>query len=318
MHRPVVATPMPELRGLPYVFTGSGADETIAAVERAAATPPPVDEIERFLARNTWEARVESLVSVVARPTIAIVVLCYNNRDVIELCVDSLERFRGDARYQVVVVDNGSTDGSLEALQPHAERGSILLLRNSRNGCSSGRNLGIQATRSEIVVFLDSDQWAVRSGWLDPALEILAAHREIGAVAWNAGWFDPGSGRGPIVDYFPERAMAGAHASARFRTDVAYLATSGFVVPRAVLQKTNGFDEFYDPTCFEDTDLSFQIKAAGYELAYCPHIGVDHRPHQTTGSLERYDGFLARNERYFLEKWSRQAEYFFGPPPGGD
>src|SRR5262249_50732547 len=158
-------------------------------------------------------------------------------------------------------------------------------------------------------------QWAVCTGWLDPALEILAAHREVGAVAWNAGWFDPGSGRGPIVDYFEGRAMSGAVSGAKFRAGVAHLATSGFVVPRAVLQQTKGFDEFYDPTCFEDTDLSFQIKAAGYELAYCPAIGVDHRPHQTTGSLERYDGFLARNERYFLDKWKAYPQYFAKAPP---
>ena len=65
-------------------------------------------------------------------------------------------------------------------------------------------------------------------------------------------------------------AHYGEHAGKPFRSDVAYLATSGFVVPRRVLARTGGFDEFYDPTCFEDTDLSFQVKAAGWRIPGAP------------------------------------------------
>ncbi len=317
MHRPVVATAMPELHGLPHVFTASDAAQAVAAVERAAATPPPAAQIEAFLADATWDARAATLDALGERPTIAVIVLCYDNADVIGRCVDSLLHWRGTAGYRVVVVDNGSTDGSLELLGERERRGEIELVRNTHNGCSSGRNLGLRSTRSEIVVFLDSDQWALHEGWLDPALEILRERRDVGAVAWNAGWFDPGSGRGPIVDYLPARGMTGRYVGARYRTDVAYLATSGFVSLRAVLAKTAGFDERYDPTCFEDTDLSFQIKAAGYEIAYCPWIGLGHRPHRMTGALGGYDGYRERNERYFLEKWHDRPDLFFGVPDLG-
>lgn len=315
MHRPVVATSMPELRDVPYVFTADDVPSTIAAVEQAASTAPPVSLLEDFLAENTWEKRIEGLAAIVAEPTIAIIVLCYNNEDVIGRCIESLVQFRGRRRYDVIVVDNGSTDASVDIVSRHEQRGEVILLRNDRNGCSSGRNLGLRASSSEIVVFLDSDQWVLREGWLDPALEILREHRKIGAVGWNAGWFDPGSGRGPIVDSLQDRGMTGRHRGKRFRTDVAYLATSGLVAPRSVLARTSGFDEFYDPTCFEDTDLSFQIKALGYDLAYCPSLAIDHRPHQTTGSLDGYGSYFLRNERYFLDKWRRHPDFFFGVPP---
>jgi GT2 family glycosyltransferase len=313
MHRPVVAAPMRELADVPYVLTASGADATIAAVERARVAAPPVDELESFVAANTWEARVATLVSLCEQPTITVVVLCYDNRDVIEACVDSLLRNRGDARYEVVVVDNGSRDGSLELLGARAARGDIRLVRNTRNGCSSGRNLGMRSTASEVVVFLDSDQRALFPGWLEPALAILAAHREVGAVGWSGGWFRAGRGRGTVVDDLPDRG-AGALGSGGFRTDVAYLATSGLVVPRAVLARTRGFDERLDPTCFEDTDLAFQIKDAGFALAYCPAIGVDHRPHATTGALAAYEEVYRRNERYLLDKWRHRPGYFFDVP----
>jgi GT2 family glycosyltransferase len=251
------------------------------------------------------------LIALASPPTVAVVVLCHNNADIVPSCVESLVANRGRLAYEIAIVDNASSDGSWEWLEERARRGDIVALRNERNGCSSGRNLGVRATRGEIVVFLDSDQRALHPGWLDPALDALRGHAEIGAIAWNAGWFHPGTGGGTIVDDLPERGMTGPHAGRCFRTDVAFLATSGFAVPRSVMARTAGFDEFYDPTCFEDTDISFQIKDLGYELAYCPHIAIDHRPHATTGALREYSELFKRNEAYFLDKWRRRPEWFF-------
>ena len=252
--------------------------------------------------------------SLAARPTVSIIVLCHNNRDIIESCVESLVEQRGRLDYEILIVDNASEDGSWEWLRERAGRGDIEVRQNERNGCSSGRNLGVAQTTGEIIVFLDSDQRALHPGWLDPALAILGSDRQIGAVSWNAGWFRAGTGGGPIVDDLPGRGMSGPHAEACFRTDIAFLATSGFACPRAVFARTEGFDEFLDPTCFEDTDLSFQIKELGYELAYCPHLAIDHRPHATTGALGDYSELYKRNEKYFLEKWSHRPGYFFDLP----
>lgn len=308
MHRPVVAAPMPELEGLPYVFTARDVDDTIVAIERACATPPPVAELERFAASSSWAARVQQLRRLVAAPRISVIVLCRDNREVIGECIESLLRARGDAAYEIVVVDNGSRDGSLAILTQHASRGEITLLQNPVNGCASGRNLGIEASSGEIVVFLDSDQRALFPGWLDPALDVLRRHADVGAVGWTGGWFDEGGGRGATVEQLAERGTALEPGG--FRTDVAYLGSGGLVVPRAVLRATRGFDEALDPTCFEDTDLSFQIRDAGYQLACCPAIGVDHRPHGSTGSLPEYAEIYRRNERYFLDKWRHRPAFF--------
>lgn len=251
------------------------------------------------------------LIALASPPTVSVVVLCHNNADIIASCVESLVACRGRVDYDVAIVDNASSDGSWEWLEERAKQGDVKALRNERNGCSSGRNLGVRVTRGEIVVFLDSDQRALHPGWLDPALDALREHAEIGAIAWNAGWFHPGTGGGTIVDDLPERGMSGPYAGHCFRTDVAFLATSGFAAPRSVMARTAGFDEFYDPTCFEDTDISFQIKELGYELAYCPHIAIDHRPHATTGALGEYSALYKRNEAYFLDKWKRHPEWFF-------
>ena len=67
-----------------------------------------------------------------------------------------------------------------------------------------------------------------------------------------------------------------------------------------------GFDEAYDPTCFEDTDLSLKIRNAGYELAYCPYMSIMHLPHQTTNSgTESHKKLMSRNGAYFADKWKK-------------
>jgi GT2 family glycosyltransferase len=89
-----------------------------------------------------------------------------------------------------------------------------------------------------------------------------------------------------------------------YRKDVAYLGTGGLVLRRETWEATSGFDEYYDPTCFEDTDLSLQMRDLGFELAYCPHINVSHLPHQTTQSgSEAHLRLMERNGAYFTTKW---------------
>ena len=183
----------------------------------------------------------------------------------------------------------------------------IILLRNSINGCSSGRNLGAKHAKGEYLLFLDSDQWIVSDYWLDSAIDIMNNDINIGAVGWNAGWFEPGKTTGPIVDYFPNRGME--NSEIWYKSDIAYLATSGFLMKKNLFEKIGGFDEFYDPTCFEDTDISLKIREYGYELAYCPYMALMHLPHQTTQSgSERHTKLMERNGKYFWDKWVEKNE----------
>ena len=92
-----------------------------------------------------------------------------------------------------------------------------------------------------------------------------------------------------------------------FRTDVAYLGSGGMLMKRELFEKIGGFDESYDPTCFEDTDISLKIRDAGYELAYCPYMAIMHLPHQTTDSGSKgHLKQITKNSELFLTKWQKQ------------
>lgn len=299
MGKKVVSTSLPEITGYPNVYDSDSKEKWIEYLDKNEE----IVNFNTFVLQNNWYSRCRDIIDITKQPpkdqTISIIILNRNNKKTIIKCVESLLLFN-TYNYEIIVVDNQSTDGSYEFLQE--EYGDhIKLVKNTKNGCSSGRNLGVQNSKGELIFFLDSDQWIIEKNWLDDALEILKTRRDIGAVGWNAGWFDENSVEGPIVDYYPNRAIK---PNELFRTDVTYLATSGLLMAKLLFEEIGGFDEYYDPTCFEDTDLSLMIRNKGYKLAYCPYMSIFHLPHQTTnsGSVEHKKRMI-RNGEYFLNKW---------------
>lgn len=302
MNKPVLATPLDDISGYPNVVVSDDKEEWAKAV----MAEWPVQSAEVFTSKNSWYARCNAILNhtvqkTMAVPKISIIILNHNNMKVIFRCVSSLLAFNERYNCEIIVVDNASTDGSYEELE-RQYGDKIVLVKNPKNGCSSGRNLGVRAAHGEFLFFLDSDQWAISESYLDNAIEILQREQHIGAVGWAAGWFSPGACTGPIADYYPNRAIESPQIL--FRTDIAYLGSGGLLLKKSLFDEIGGFDESYDPTCFEDTDLSLKIRHAGYELAYCPYIGLMHLPHQTThsGSSE-HQKLIAEHGAYFMKKW---------------
>lgn len=305
MNKPVLATALDDIKSYPNVI----ASDDKVVWKHTVESIPAVQDTVVFTAENSWYARCNQLLDIVGRveeshPSVSVIVLNRNNKNVIFRCVDSLLVFSEHYDMEIIVVDNDSTDGSCELLmQAYSDR--IKVIRHGKNGCSSGRNLGVRYATGELLLFLDSDQWVVGAHYLDAAMSILSENENIGAVGWAAGWFDKGTVVGPIAEHLPNRGIKGPWVM--FRTDVAYLGSGGMLMKRELFEKIGGFDESYDPTCFEDTDISLKIRDAGYELAYCPYMAIMHLPHQTTNSGSK--GHLiqiTKNSELFLTKWQKQ------------
>ncbi|NRT74181.1 glycosyltransferase [Clostridium beijerinckii] len=311
MEKKVLATPLPDILGYPNTLCSEDYKEWVDEIN----SDIELESVDNFTVDNSWYSRCNELLNVtqndyleeniIESRKISIIILNYNNKDVIVKCVNSLLRHMNRYMYQIVVVDNNSNDGSYELLNS-VYSDKITLVKNSKNGCSSGRNLGVKNANGDILVFIDSDQWAVSDRWLDIGLYILNKYKGIGAISCGAGWFDQSALTGPIVDYLPNK---GIKPWQLFRDDVSYLATSGLVMEKRVFNLLDGFDEYYDPTCFEDTDLSFQVENLGLKIVFTPYINLMHLPHQTTQSGSKgHSELMERNGRYFKEKWMRLNE----------
>lgn len=306
---PVVSNDLPEVRGYPNLHIASSPGE----FADACARPLERRVDDGFLMSNSWASRLDAIVQPARLAgRISVVVLMHNNEAIIGRCLESLRMHCAGLDVEVIVVDNASQDGGAAlVLRHHPE---VKLISNERNGCSSGRNLGVAHSTGRFLMFLDSDQWFVSRSAFEEAVALLRSRPDVGAVGWAAGWFEPGNADfgGPIVDYLPERGRTVAeYVEFGVRTDVAYLGSGGLMTTREVFDEVGGFDETYDPTCFEDTDFSLAIKAAGYRIAYRDLQGIRHQAHQTTGAGARSEAYVRlfkRNAGYFGSKWASHPE----------
>lgn len=272
--------------------------------------------VDKFIINNMWCSRVSNILDNLYpsfnvsffKDKLSIIVLNYNNKNVIFKCIDSLIKFGDIYNYEIIVVDNGSTDGSYEMLE-NRYKNKIKLIKNVKNGCSSGRNLGVSLSTRDYLLFLDSDQFVTNKYFLLAYENVLKSNDDVGIIGWVAGFFDSKC-RAYYVssDYF-YRYMPCSYLC---RYDIGYLGTGGMLVLKKDFEAVGGFDLAYDPTCYEDTDFSLKIRDAGKKIYYCPYLGVIHFPHQTTksGSTE-HKKLTRKNQDYFIKKWKGKNKGVF-------
>lgn len=271
-------------------------------------------ESEYFVMNNSWCKRIDNLLNIIDYKLpvkFSVIVLCYNNKNIISKNIDSFLKVNNIVNIELIIVDNNSTDGSYDFIA-NKYNNKVKLLSNNKNGCSSGRNIGIDniSKDSNYVCFFDSDQWITSSSCFFEAHNILKTNNDnIGAIGWAAGFFDNKNLGGKIADYLPNRGMDNnEYKNKGYRTDFTYLGTGGLFFKKETIDKYKlKFDENYDPTCFEDTDFTFQVKSKGFKLAYRNFKSIMHKPHQTTKTpdlIDKYEKLFNKNSNYFKKKWN--------------
>ena len=313
----VVSTNLPEVTGYPGVSVAHSPNEFAKHCAHIHSGEFLENYNDQFISENSWFGRLDALVGGSQEQffydSVSVIILIHNNKHIIGRCLKSLLHHSKAYLKEVIVVDNASQDGGAEYVEMHFP--TVRLLRNPVNGCASGRNLGVASATGKYLAFFDSDQWFTSSSCFEEALTILQRDANVGAVGWAAGWFNPKHANlgGMIADFCPNRGMNQAAISKSYRSDIGYLGTGGFFTPRTVFDATTGFDVGFDPTCFEDTDLSFQIKQLGFDVCYRDLTGIRHQPHQTTAANSEsvsYATLFNKNATYFKKKWANHPHFF--------
>ncbi len=312
LQKPLISSYIPELVDYPGVFIAKSPkcfSDLCSSIESEAVNE---QENDKFISENSWFSRLESIMgeNTTFSNKVSAIVLIYNNKNIIDRYISSLLKHCNNYLKEIIVVDNASTDGGSDLIkEKYGNITKIIVLNNPVNGCSSGRNLGASIATGDYLAFFDSDQWFTCSSAFEEALTILKRNASIGAVSWAAGWIDKTNNQlgGDIVDYLPERGMNTEQALLEgFRTDVHYLGSGGLFLCKSLFEKVGGFDQNFDPTCFEDTDLSFKIRQAGFKICYRDLNGIRHQAHTTTNAnndCSNYKIIFQRNSSYFKEKW---------------
>ena len=279
----------------------------LAAPERHPPKGSVAEPLSPSVRRRPASAIRERATARAAEPIIklraAVVVPNWNGRRWLPALLDSIERQtrRPD---EVLVVDNGSDDGSLELLR---DRGVATLPLGRNTGFAAAANRGIEAVRSEAVALVNTDV-ELDPGWLEQAVGRLEGDDGLGSVATKMVLLDEPD----VVDDAGDelRRDGVAHQRGHGRPDdgrwdapgEAFSACAGAAVyRRAAVLAAGGFDERLF-SYLEDVDLGLRLRLAGWRCAYEPAV-ARHARHGSSGQLsESVDAWVARNTLLLVAK----------------
>jgi GT2 family glycosyltransferase/cytochrome c-type biogenesis protein CcmH/NrfG len=245
----------------------------------------------------------------------SIVILTYNQLAFTRMCVDSILQYT-DEPYELIFVDNASSDGTLDYLRsvPHAH-----VIANATNrGFPAGANQGMRVARGRQVLLLNNDT-VVTTGWLRRLLRALHADPAIGLAGPCSNCV---SGEQQIpVPYDDVPGIDGfawdwglAHDSKVQETD--RLVGFCLLIRKEVIDRVGFLDEQFGIGCFEDDDYCLRVLRAGFRAVIAQDSFVHHFGGRTfVGSAVDYAGLMERNQAMFLNKWSKEADSAPAPSP---
>ena len=256
---------------------------------------------------------------------LSIVIICWNDWKVIENCLRSISESTRRTEYEVIVSDNGSTDGSVEKIRETFP--TVRVIENRANlGFAKGNNVGIRETQGEYVLILNPDT-IIHDGSLDRWIDFADRHPEAGAFGCRVNNPDGSyqrSGRPfPTISRYVIAAL-GLRFLGHLRwpvlvdeyegwmgdteREVDWQSGACLLVRGDLLKQLGGLDErfFYQ---FEEVDLCKRVWGAGYRIRFTPDVTITHLGGQSVGRFPvRFAVEVCRNGyRYFYKHYGSRG-----------
>lgn len=261
---------------------------------------------------------------------VSLIIVSYNKRPYTELCL------RGQLACtprpaEIIVIDNGSTDGSVEWLQSEmavaAREAGVeyrLIVNDNNAGACTARNQGLAACQGELIGFLDNDLAVGHRDWLAGLAGTLEAFPETGIVGPKLLY--------PFAPYDIECAGVALSPNGRVQyrgrgarreapefnqpREVQCLISACWLMRRAVVEAIGMLDEVFNPAQFEDFDYCYRARQAGFAVRYEPGVEMYHFENVTTaGSVDvRFKTVTLRNWAKFRDRWQAVYRTEGGPP----
>jgi GT2 family glycosyltransferase/glycosyltransferase involved in cell wall biosynthesis len=247
----------------------------------------------------TWKAEVSIIIPV------------FNKLPLTRLCLESIRANTAGVAYEIIVVDNGSTDGTVDFLRQEEEAGRLKVIPNSENlGFAKACNQGAREASGRYLLFLNNDT-QVKSEWVPPLLHILDSDSAV-AASGSKLLFPDGAlqhaGIAIIEDRKLPDPLVARHLYYRQASDLPEanvtrqyqaLTAACLLIRKDAFDEVKGFDEGYW-NGYEDVDLCFKLRERGWKLIYQPESVVIHFESQSGN--ERF-AKVSKNISRLHEKW---------------
>lgn len=250
---------------------------------------------------KTDESGLSAIDGMKAPPFVSVVVIVLNGASTIRTCLDSLlhQRYPLD-RYEIVVVDNGSTDDTPQIVRQYPVR----LVYEQQRGYAWARNAGVRNAQGEVIAFMDADCVA-DAHWLSELTKPYA-DPTIGAVAGRlSGFFAENS---TVVEKFIDRTGLVAQAQPDRDGFLPYIATANASYRKEVIERAGLFDTSLS-SC-EDVELARRVQLVlGVQARYVSTAVVFHRNRSTVRGLYRFMQRNGRDEIIMAARWRQYPQF---------
>ena len=237
----------------------------------------------------------------------SIIIPVYNHAHLTRECLEALAATQDQCTYELIVVDNHSTDETPQLLQ--AVEGDVTILRQPENrGFAAACNIGARVASGEFLVFLNNDTRPL-SGWLDALVASARQDSTVGAVGAKLLYPEGDVQHAGVafndrrVPYHIFQHFAADHPAVNETRDMKAVTAACMLVSASAFGELGGFDESYH-NGFEDVDFCLRLLRKGYRVVYDPKSVVVHREETSDGRKDHDRENLER----FVNTWSKVIE----------
>lgn len=252
---------------------------------------------------------------------VSIIILTWNKLKFTKYCLYYLYKYTTYPNWELIIVDNGSTDNTPQFLKKFQEtHENCRIFLNTQNlGFAKGNNQGITNAKGHYLVFLNNDVF-VTANWLFELINCLKSNPQAGIVGTkllyphtrkiqHAGVVFSLKGK-PFHIYRNQKST-----DKRVNIQKSYDAVTAacMLVKRSLLEVIGGFDERFRLGGYEDVDLCLRARLKKAVILYCPKPGILHYEYGSSQQIERFNEIAKSNFRIFMQKWSKLFKYYRDP-----
>ena len=315
----VVATEIPELEPYRdrYVYMSNDNGQFLEYIRRCLNgedTLASKEDCIAFAKENAWQSRYEAFAQgcTTAVPKVNVIVLTYNNLRLNRFCIDSILNNTAYPNYELIVLDNQSTDGTVEYLKEldvKQDPRVKVILNPENSGFAGGNNKAIEQSDGKYVVLLNNDTVVTR-GWLTALVKHMELDPRCGMV--GAVTNSIGNEQMIAVQYRNLREMAAfaynytrRHMGEVYR-DVDRIPLFCTIIRKDMMDQYGLLDDGYKVGMFEDDDYTMLVKKAGYHFFAAEDCFVHHVNNASFKKLhpQEYKKIFDENRARFEKKWN--------------
>lgn len=258
---------------------------------------------------------------------LSIIIVNWNTCSLLKKCLESIIAFTHDIKYELIVIDNGSSDGSVEMVTSMFP--SVILIQNEKNvGFASGVNQGLKIANGKNILLLNSDTY-IKNNTFHEMVAFLETRSDITALSCKVfypdGKIQPALAKYPsltgalydfikTINFFSNHKLFDKlnvskwdYNASRELTPDLMIGGGCFMIRKSGVEQIGYMDEMFTPAYCEDADWCFRLKNKGLKMYYLADVEIYHYHGYTCrNSDEKFKEYLTlatqKNRQYFFKK----------------